>query len=601
MYDAGIATHAEQPKPPQEIVIIGLTEKFIDGRPVGLMPRDRLAQLLTAVASGSPSVVVLDVWLDSRIDSGPKGQDAQLRSALALARKQGVPILLPQVNLNIEEQESSSTAASQHIPGSGLTARGATLPFFSEVAGGVGGADFTPDPDATYRTLTPGSLTAPTISLLAAKVYSKKAMNPLSDTLLSRLDREAAPIDFRTGPGQIQITPAEKLLQEPALAFLLQDKIVFIGATFPRSGDFFVTPFQTLIDSGALSQRSTMARRQMYGVELLAHATDTILRGAPRHSHQTREVQSWIVGATLLLAAVVAAAALRGAIPGVAAAVLALGGALAIAVWSARDASPLFMGHYWPLSPFLTVTLLASGLGIGYRQIQEARELRRVKEVFGGYVGDEVLQKLGGKMPEMGGEMEEIAIFFCDIAGFSALAEGMQDDPARLLQTLNGHFEPLVIALQNRGAYVDNYVGDLIMALFGAPVSAGSRALNTRNAVLAAVDFVRIVGERNATRHAAGEPVIEVGIGVHCGPAVVGNLGSQRRMKYTAIGDTVNIASRVESTTRKFDTRLLVTEEVVQSCADDAEVMALGWEFVAETQVKGRSAPVRLYRCQAAS
>jgi adenylate cyclase len=583
-----------------DIVIIGLTEKFIAGRPVSLMPRDRLAKLVTAVAAGRPSVIVLDVWLDSRVDTDKNGHDEQLRRALLQARNQGVPVLLPQVDLNIERETSPTGQAKQPIPGSGLTARGATLPFFSEVADGVGDVNFTPDPDGTYRDLTFYDETL-SIPILAARLHRQKEGKTVAEALERRLNLESTPIDFRAGPGQIQITPAEKLLQEPALAFLLQDKLVFIGATFPRSGDFFVTPFQSLLDSGSLPAQSTMARRQMYGVELLANATDTVLRGARRHAHTSPTARLHILLATLLLAALVAAAALRGAIWGIGAAIVAMGVAIAVAVLSARDPGALWQWHYWPPSPFLTPPHHASGLGIGYRQMQEARELRMVKEVFGGYVGEEVLQKLGGKMPEMGGETEEIAVLFCDIAGFSALAEGLRDDPAELLRTLNGHFEPLVFALQSRGAYVDNYVGDLIMALFGAPFSAGSLSLNTRNAVLAAVDFVRIVGERNAARRAAGDPLIEVGIGVHCGPAVVGNLGSRRRMKYTAIGDTVNIASRVESTTRKFETRLLVTEEVVQACADDEEIMALGWEFAAETQVKGRVAPVRLYRCKAAS
>jgi adenylate cyclase len=339
----------------------------------------------------------------------------------------------------------------------------------------------------------------------------------------------------------------------------------------------------------------------MYGLELMVQATDTILRGAPRHSNRSTAAQLHVLLATLVLAGLVAAAALRGAIWGIAAAVLGVAAALISAVLSARNPAGLWLWHAWPLSPFLTAALLAGAAGVGYRQLQEARELRRVRQVFDGYVGDEVLQKLGGRMPEMGGETEAIAVLFCDIAGFSALAENMRDDPQQLMKALNQHFEPLVLSLKDRGAYVDNYVGDLIMALFGAPESAGSLELNTRAAVLAAVDFVRIVDERNAAQRAAGDPVIDVGIGVHCGTAVVGNLGSPKRMKYTAIGDTVNIASRVESNTRKFDTRLLVTEEVMRACAPFPEIVDLGWEFAAETQVKGRVAPVRLYRCKAAS
>jgi adenylate cyclase len=130
------------------------------------------------------------------------------------------------------------------------------------------------------------------------------------------------------------------------------------------------------------------------------------------------------------------------------------------------------------------------------------------------------------------------------------------------------------------------------MAVFGAPVSQGEFSRDVHAAVQAALDFDRIIEESNKARRERGELPIEVGVGVHCGPAVVGNLGSQQKIHYTAIGDTVNIASRVESETRHYPTRLLVTEEVTMQCPE------FDWEFMAETAVKGRTAPVRLYRAK---
>jgi adenylate cyclase len=207
-------------------------------------------------------------------------------------------------------------------------------------------------------------------------------------------------------------------------------------------------------------------------------------------------------------------------------------------------------------------------------------------------------------MPSLGGEVRSIAVLFCDIRGYSALAERMRDRPEALMTELNEHFHPLVNALKQRGAYVDNYVGDLVMALFGAPAARGDLGLETRLAVRAALDFVKLVHDRNEQRVAQGLPAIEIGVGVHCGEAVVGNLGTLDRnaggkIHYTAIGDAVNLASRVESTTRKFDVPLLVTEEAMLQCRDapaDDGIELPEWEFVAETTVKGRETPVRLYR-----
>jgi adenylate cyclase len=229
------------------------------------------------------------------------------------------------------------------------------------------------------------------------------------------------------------------------------------------------------------------------------------------------------------------------------------------------------------------------------RQFREGRDLKVLHGLFDGYVGAEVLRSVIGDRPKLDGEIRHVAILFCDIRDFSAIAEALRDQPEDLLRLLNEHFEPLVIALKNHGAYVDNYVGDLVMAVFGAPVSNQASDRNTRNAVMAGLEVLKIVTQRNEERRAAGEPVLEVGIGIHCGPAVVGNLGTSRKMHYTAIGDTVNIASRVEGATRFYPTHFLVTEDVVQACRDHPDTARLPWRFVDETQVKGRRAVLRLY------
>jgi adenylate cyclase len=279
---------------------------------------------------------------------------------------------------------------------------------------------------------------------------------------------------------------------------------------------------------------------------------------------------------------------------------LAMLGTGALAAVSAREPMALLGFHYWKASASMVAALGAFALSTAYRQITIGRELRRVRTIFDGYVGEEVLQKLGTKMPEMNGETWEVAVLFCDIEGFSALSEKMRDDPQRLLATLNEHFEPLAGALLDRGAYLDNYVGDLVMAIFGAPFPPDSPAEHVRQAVWAAIDFIEIIKARNKERRARGEAAIEVGIGIHCGAAVVGNIGSRRRMHYTAVGDTVNLASRVESATRNYQTPLLVTEEVVNLFNDRVEELPpeqqLEWEFIDETTVKNRETPVRLYR-----
>jgi adenylate cyclase len=589
VYDIGIVQRP--PRPPADIEILGIDDAFMAGRHAYLAPRDRLAKLINALATARPKVVVLDVWLDSWFDDGP---DRALRDALLHAKREKVPVLLSDVALKVAGKETKRT---------GVTARGSVLPFFREAAFATGDAGMPAEADDVVRAMPPASGQGATevifLPLLVAETASRvasadepraKESRAQNAAVRERLRNEPIPIDYRGGPGSVRTTTAIQVVQQPPMASLLQDKIVFIGATSPRLYDIFETPYTYLQGSGD---------RPFYGVELLAHATATLMDGAPRRSHRT-PAALWQLGlVTLVMTALTAWLALRGAISGLIFTVLAVGGALYLGVFSAREAPPWLGSHFWPPSVLLIAAPLACGIGVALRQWEQARELKLVSDAFGAYVGPEVLEKMGGKMPELGGELRDIAVLFCDIRGYSALAERMQDDPAKLMNELNAHFEPLVQALKDHGAYADNYVGDLVMALFGAPISSGNFESDVRNSVAAARAFVRLVDERNEGRREAGLEPIEVGIGLHCGEAVVGNLGTlgkQSKIHYTAIGDVVNIASRIESTTRKYEVPLLVSEEVVQSCARADGKAADEWVFVDETMVKGRTTPVRLYK-----
>lgn len=579
-YDIGMVSRP--PRAEERVTIMGFSEKFMQNRHVSQTPRDRLARLIDVLVTARPGVIAIDVWLDSRVEDGARRGDEKLRMALLNAKHAGVPVFLAQKAVESGEDVLGETG------GKGTTAHGATLPYFVEAAAGVGGVDYQPDPDRVVRWLPVETKELQSLSLRAVTAPSPRS-HPLPAPYFildqARIDprRQPAPIDYCAPPfpagGAIPIHDAATLLEQPFLApMLAEGKIVFIGATYPRSDDLFQTPYNT---AGKY--------RRFYGVEILAHSAATFLQSMPRRSHEAPRVQFKILLLALLIGAMVSLSALRGLLPGVLSLLLSSGGALYLALISTRYAG--HWPHYYPPSPLLASALLAWALGAGFRQWRVGQELKLVQEAFGGYVGDEVLQEMGGQLPEMGGEVRSVAVLFCDIRGFSSLAEKLHDDPARLLGLLNAHFEPLVEALKARGAYVDNYVGDLVMAIFGAPVSAGSLEEDTRQAVRAAREIARLVGERNEERHALGETEIDVGIGVHCGPAVVGNLGTRRKMHYTAIGDTVNIASRIESETRHYPAHLLVTHDVVRICGDE-----FLWEFVAETAVKGRATPVRLYK-----
>jgi adenylate cyclase len=357
---------------------------------------------------------------------------------------------------------------------------------------------------------------------------------------------------------------------------LLKDSIVLVGSI--HSGAF--TPISTPFSKDYETQSA---------LHLQANAIDDII-----NHHPLREAPFY------------APLVLLGALTLIGGALMGPRSALGALAWMALFCGLIVIGAflalsrgnlYIPIAAPLFGGLLTCAACVGYRQMHEAQELRMVRDQFGAYVGEEVLRQLGGKLPELGGETRDVAVLFCDIRDFTTLSENLRDEPVKLVSLLNAHFEPLVNSVKEHGAFVGNYMGDLIIAIFGAPIENNTPDVNTSRAVLAAVDFVRIVQERNVRWADAGLPTIEVGIGVHSGPAVVGNIGSTQRIQYTAIGDNVNIGSRVENLTRKYNTPLLVTEEVINACANQKEVAHLQWEFVDETVVKGRSTPVRLFRC----
>lgn len=359
-------------------------------------------------------------------------------------------------------------------------------------------------------------------------------------------------------------------------AAVLQDSIVIMG--FVNAGNF--TPISTPFSNPNATQTS---------LHLQANAIEDILENRP-----LREVPDWTP-----LVLLFALTMLGGAIMGPRGVLIAL-------LWTTIAVTALLGSAFVALSRYNTYvpvilpllgTLLTGVACLAYRQIAQARELRIVRDQFGAYVGEEVLKQLGSKLPELGGETRYISVLFCDIRDFTTLSEELRDEPSKLVQLVNAHFEPLVKIIKDRRAYVGNYMGDLILAIFGAPVEENSPDINVAHAVLSAVDFVRVMRARNEQWKKDGLPIIEAGIGVHTGPAVVGNIGSAKQLNYTAIGDTINTGSRVENLTRKYDVPLLVTEEVVNSCAGQPAVAHLKWEFVDETTVKGRTTPVRLFQC----
>jgi adenylate cyclase len=215
------------------------------------------------------------------------------------------------------------------------------------------------------------------------------------------------------------------------------------------------------------------------------------------------------------------------------------------------------------------------------------RERDKVKRLFNKFHGSSVTESLlAADKVSTGGVRAKVVVLFSDIRGFTATSE--KTSPEDVVKMLNEYFTIMVaIVLKNRGI-VDKFIGDAMMAIWGAPKGA---ATDVTDAIEAALQMREALAELNAKREGRGEEPIMIGIGLHTGEAISGNIGSDERMEYTVIGDTVNMASRIEASTKAFGADLLVSEDVAQA-ASGRFALALG----GHAKVKGKTAPLALYK-----
>jgi adenylate cyclase len=214
------------------------------------------------------------------------------------------------------------------------------------------------------------------------------------------------------------------------------------------------------------------------------------------------------------------------------------------------------------------------------------KERDKLRTTFGKYMTAAIIEHLLAGKVALGGESLTVTILFTDIRSFTTISEKM--DPQQLVGLLNEYFTAMVGIVMSEGGVVDKYIGDAIMAVFGAPVPKEDDAVN---AVRAAVKMRRALEELNGRLAARGMARLRTGIGIHTGQVIAGNIGSERRMEYTVIGDAVNLASRLESCTKDLGVDVLISEDTYYLTKHVIEARA-----VREITVKGRRAPVLTYQ-----
>ncbi|MBP1604878.1 MAG: cyaA [Acidobacteria bacterium] len=343
-----------------------------------------------------------------------------------------------------------------------------------------------------------------------------------------------------------------------------RDAIVFVGVTAAGLSDVFATPFG---NTGRMS-----------GIQIHGATTDDLLA-----EHFLRPVGPAVTALVVVALALLAAGVtvtLR--VSRAAAVVAALAGAFIVASLAA------FRAGAW-----ITVTqpLLALGLahvgGVAYRYVLEGREKRRIKQVFGRYVPRDVYERLlvDPSLARLGGARRTMSVLFSDLRGFTSASE--RGDPEAIVGQLNEYFSRMVPVVFRHGGTVDKFVGDMIMALFGAPLDDPDHA---DHAVAAAIDMARTLDELNREWAANGRPALRAGIGISTGEMVAGNIGSETIMSYTVIGDAVNLGARFESLTKEHGVRIIIGDATRAALKHPVEVRPLG-----DVVVKGRAQAVRVF------
>jgi adenylate cyclase len=258
-----------------------------------------------------------------------------------------------------------------------------------------------------------------------------------------------------------------------------------------------------------------------------------------------------------------------------------------MAVYTACAVGLFVRGLALPLTEPALAGLAAAAMMIGYRFVIADREERFLRKSFGFYLAPEIIEIMvaAGKMPALGGEMRNVTVFFSDLSGFSSIAEKMT--PGELVALMNDYLSEMTDIIERHGGYVDKYIGDSIVAMFGAPVADPDHA---RNAVLAALGCRDRLEELNRSHPAFHGYALAHRIGLNTGEAVVGNIGSRRRFNYTVMSDTVNVASRLEGANKYYGTSIMASGMTVAQTGN-----AVAWRELDAIKVKGRDEPIKVY------
>ncbi len=575
-----------------DIVLVTIDEESIRGLEplVGRWPWPRLvhAEVLNYLARAQPRVVLYDVLFTEHDRTKFFVQDQEWSGAASdqtlAAAARAVPLVLPGDAVPEALEGAPASGPSAALPGVSVAAgvaadeRPIFVPPIAPLAAAsrVVAHNFAVlDPDGPWRRYVSfvrnQGETIPSLAVATAAVALGRVPGDLQRTagrlLIDYRSRRAdgsSPYRrvsfYKLFYAEQQLLDGQTPLERPET---LRDKIVVVGATASALDDVFTVP---------------VAAGKVGGLEVHAAVVDGIL------SRRTLSPASASRAIALTLTAAVALGVI-GALVGPWITTI-----VALALWGAITAfatSQFAAGHWYPLVVPLLALVLATFGDVAYEYFVEGREKRRVKRLFSRYVSKDVYEQLikDPSSARLGGQRRRMTVMFSDIREFTTVSE--KGEPEAIVAQLNEYFSRMVpIVFAHKGT-IDKFVGDMIMALFGAPLDDPDHA---DHAVETALAMSAGLARLNREWTAAGRPALDIGIGINTGDMVAGNLGSEDIMSYTVIGDQVNLGARLESLNKDYHTRVIISDATRAALKGRYDIRALG-----DVVVKGKSVPVKIF------
>jgi adenylate cyclase len=538
--DARYSLRGEKP-PRDDVVIVALDDLTLrEIAPSGAVPRRVHARLIERLASARPKLIAYDA-----VFPGPKDRAGDLALLRAMAATRNLVL-------------AAGVAGDRPGTVAGLrTAR--------QLGARPGDVKGTNDTDGVYRQM-PYYTNPKSFPVVAAELAQGRPINP------DRFPDGEAWIDYSGPPGAIPQHSFSRVVDRKLPAETFRGKIVLVGATAPLLKDVFPTP---------------VSADPMPGIEIHANSLATILNGFPLED----ATDTLDLLLTLLMSVLAPLVAIRLSAPFVVAA-----GLLGAAAYLGASQLAFNAGTILPITPPLAGLMVGAAGATAVDILVESRAQRRLRQTFERFVPKDIVKEVLARANNdlrLGGEMLEATVLFCDLRGFSRFGE--RHDAAVVIQALNRYLTEMSDAVFAHGGTVVSYMGDGMMAVFGAPIEqhdhpdrayAAAREMLERR-LPAFNDWIE--------RQGFGEP-FRMGIGLCTGPVMSGNVGSSRRVEYAAVGNTTNLAARLEEKNKELGSQLLMSESTrTRLNVPDEELTAEG-----EQSLAGRSGSLKVWSLSSA-